>query len=84
MPISVDAYITYDDKTEKVDSSLVDTLTAIEGMLAIVVKRRMPEPSSRLKIVVSKDGKETVFEFDIVQKAYKSRHSRRWMSFASF
>ena len=84
MPISVDAYITYDDKTEKVDSSLVDTLTAIEGMLAIVVKRRMPEPSSRLKIVVSKDGKETVFEFDIVQKAYKSRHSKKWMSFISF
>ena len=84
MPISVDAYITHDDMTEKIDSSLVDTLTAVKGMLAIVVKRRMPEPSSRLKIVVTKDGKETVFEFDIVQKAYKSRHSRKWMSFISF
>lgn len=84
MPVSVDAYITHDDVTEKIDSSLVDTLTAIEGMLAIVVKRRMPEPSSRLKIVVTKDGKENVFEFDVVQKAYKSRHSRKWMSFISF
>ena len=43
-----------------------------------------PEPASRLKLVVTKDGKETVFEFDIVQKAYKSRHSRKWMSFISF
>ena len=84
MPISVDAYITHDDMTEKIDSSLVDTLTAVKGMLAIVVKRRMLEPSSRLKIVDTKDGKETVFEFDIVQKAYKSRHSRKWMSFISF
>lgn len=84
MPVSVDAYITHDNTTEKVDSSLVDTLTAVKGMLAIVVKRRMPEPSSRLKIVVTKEGKETVFEFDIVQKAYKSRHSRKWMSLISF
>ena len=84
MPISVDAYITYDDMTEKVDSSLVDTLTAVKGMVGIFIERRMPEPSSRLKIVVTKDGEETVFEFDIVQKAYKSRHSRKWMSFASF
>ena len=44
----------------------------------------MSEPSSRLKIVVTKEGKETVFEFDIVQKAYKSRHSRKWMSLISF
>ena len=44
----------------------------------------MPEPSSHLKIVVTKDGEETVFEFDIVQKAYKSRHCRKWMSFISF
>lgn len=84
MPVSVDAYITHDDVTEKIDSSLVDTLTAIEGMLAIIVRKRLPEPSSRLKIVVTKDGKKTVFEFDIVQKAYKSRHSRKWMSFISF
>ena len=84
MPFFVDAYITHDDMTEKIDSSLVDTLTAVKGMLAIVVKRRMPEPSSRLKIVVTKDGKENVFEFDVVQKAYKSRHSRKWMSFISF
>lgn len=84
MPVFVDAYITHDDMTEKIDSSLVDTLTAVKGMLAIVVKRRMPEPSSRLKIVVTKDGKENVFEFDVVQKAYKSRHSRKWMSFISF
>ena len=80
MPVSVDAYITYGDEVEKIDSSLIDTLTAIKGMLAIVVNKRMPEPSSRLKIVVTKDGKETVFEFDIVQKAYKSWHSRKWMS----
>ena len=84
MPISVDAYITYDDMTEKVDSSLVDTLTAVKGMVGIFIERRMPEPSSRLKIVITKDGKETAFEFDIVQKAYKSRHSRKWMSFISF
>ena len=48
------------------------------------IDKRMPEPSSRLKIVVTKDGKETIFEFDIVQKAYKSRHSCKWMSFISF
>lgn len=84
MPVSVDAYITHDDVTEKIDSSLVDTLTAIEGMLAIIVRKRLPEPSSRLKIVVTKDGKENVFESDVVQKAYKSRHSRKWMSFISF
>ena len=84
MPVSVNAYITHDGETEKIDSSLVDTLTAVKGKLAIIVKRRMPEPSSRLKIVVTKDGKETIFEFDIVQKAYKSRHSRKWMSFISF
>ena len=84
MPISVDAYITHDDMTEKVDSSFVDTLTAVKGMLGIFIERRMPEPSSRLKIVITKDGKETAFEFDIVQKAYKSRHSRKWMSLISF
>ncbi|WP_290736256.1 MULTISPECIES: hypothetical protein [unclassified Fibrobacter] len=83
MPISVDAYITHENMTEKVDPFLVDTLTAVEGMLAIIVKRRIPEPSSRLKIVIMKDGIENVFEFDIVQKAYKSRHSRKWMSFIS-
>ena len=80
MPVSVDAYITHEGEIEKIDSSLIDTLTAVKGMLAIVVNKRMPEPSSRLKIVVTKDGKETVFEFDIVQKGYKSWHSRRWMS----
>ena len=84
MPVSVNAYIMHDGETEKIDSSLVDTLTAVKGKLAIIVKRRMPEPSSHLKIVVTKDGKETIFEFDIVQKAYKSRHSRKWMSFISF
>ena len=84
MPISVDAYITHDDMTEKVDSSFVDTLTAVKGMLGIFIERRMPEPSSRLKIVITKDDKENVCEFDIIQKAYKSRHSRKWMSFISF
>ena len=84
MPVSVDAYITHEGEIEKLDSSLIDTLTAVKGMLGIFIDKRMPEPSSRLKIVVTKDGKETVFEFDIVQKAYKSRQSRKWMSFISF
>ena len=84
MPVSVDAYITHEGEIEKLDSSLIDTLTAVKGMLGIFIDKRMPEPSSRLKIVVTKDGKETIFEFDIVQKAYKSRHSRKWMSFISF
>lgn len=83
MPVSVDAYITSDGKTEKIDSALVRKKTIIKGMLGIFIDKRMPEPSSHLKIVVTKDGKETVFEFDIVQKAYKSRHSRRWWSFMS-
>lgn len=84
MPVSVDAYITHGGETEKIDSSLVEYRTVIKGMLGVFIERRLPEPSSRLKIVVTKDGKETVFEFDIVQKAYKSRHSRKWMSFISF
>ncbi len=70
-----------------IDSANVYNLSmpvSVNAYLAIIVKRRMPEPSSHLKIVVTKDGKETIFEFDIVQKAYKSRHSRKWMSFISF
>ena len=85
MPVSVDAYITHEGEIEKIDSSLVQYRMVVKGMLGIfIVNKRMPEPSSRLKIVVTKDGKETVFEFDIVQKAYKSRHSRKWMSLISF
>lgn len=84
MPVFVEAYITYDGNTEKIDSSLVRYRTVIDGKLGVFIDKRMPEPSSRLKIVVTKDGKETIFEFDIVQKAYKSRHSRKWMSFISF
>lgn len=84
MPVFVEAYITYDGNTEKIDSSLVRYRTVIDGKLGVFIDKRMPEPSSHLKIVVTKDGKKTVFEFDIVHKAYKSRHSRRWMSFASF
>lgn len=61
MPVSVEAYITQNEKTEKIDSSLVDTVTTVYGNLGVFVNRRMPEPSSRLKIVVKKDGKETVF-----------------------
>ena len=80
MPVSVDAYITHEGEIEKIDSSLVQYRKVVKGMLGIfIVNKRMPEPSSRLKIVVTKDGKETVFEFDIVQKAYKSRHSRKWI-----
>lgn len=84
MPVTVDAYITHEGEIEKLDSSLVKYRTVIKGMLGIFINKRMPEPSSRLKIVVTKDGKETVFEFDIVQKAYKSWHSRRFIKFASF
>lgn len=80
MPVSVDAYITHEGEIEKVDSSLVEYRKVTMGMLGIFIDKRMPEPSSSLKIVVTKDGKETVFEFDIVQKGYKSWHSRRWMS----
>lgn len=84
MPVSVEAYITQNEKTEKIDSSLVDTVTTVYGNLGVFVNRRMPEPSSRLKIVVKKDGKETVFEFDISHKAYKSSHSKKWLKFISF
>ena len=84
MPVSVDAYITHEGKIEMIDSDLVKYRTVVRGMLGIFIHKRMPEPSSRLKIVVTKNGKETVFEFDIVHRAYKSRHSKKWTSFVSF
>lgn len=84
MPVSVDAYITHNEMTEKVDSSLVEYRTVIHGMLGIFVNRRMPEPSSRLKIVVKKDGEETVFEFDITHKPFRTIHSKKWLRFIAF
>ena len=84
MPVSVDAFITAEGTTQKIDSSLVEYRTVIRGMLGIFIYRKFTEPSSRLKIVIKKEDKEHIFEFDITQKAYKSRHSKKWLRFISF
>ena len=84
MPVSVEAFVERDGYSEKIDSSLIKHLTANRGRICIFINRKIQEAKNRLKIVVAKDGKQTFFEFDITQKAYKSSHSRRWMSFISF
>lgn len=84
MPVVVDVYLTHDEKVEKIDSSLVRVLTSDYGNLGVAIHGIIPDPFSRLKIVVKKDDKEFIFEFDITQKAYKSRHSKNWLRFILF
>lgn len=81
-PFSVEAYISDNNKKEKLDSSKIRISYKTTEGFGIFIKRKFYEPKLHLKIVIIKENhNEVIFEFDIEQESVKRRNSKRFNQF---
>ncbi|OIP50352.1 MAG: hypothetical protein AUK31_05030 [Fibrobacteres bacterium CG2_30_45_31] len=81
-PFSVKAYISDDVNTKELGPSEIDIIYKTIRGSGIFIKRKFYEPKLHLKIIVIKEGRDDViFEFDIEQKSYEYRQSKKFARF---